>query len=200
MDRLDDNAFENRRSSNQLLVDKSGRKPLFASANSRDGGARDDASQHPRPVGGRRYQPPIDGLTNRSRHEPPTPSSAARGTTQARPLSSGSRVAQAKGSSISHRKPLSMSEAYRLAEQEEDGSGGEDDGPMAGSPSPAPRTWRSRFNSQMKATEAGRELAKVTRGEQGVAVAGGENPSRSPNGRYDYAEVLINVPSEALLR
>ncbi|KAH8168782.1 hypothetical protein LIA77_10908 [Sarocladium implicatum] len=81
-----------------------------------------------------------------------------------------------------------MTEAYRLAEQEEDASGGDDDGePMAGSPSPAPRTWRSRFNSQMKATEAGRELAKVTRGEIRGPGVGAEGRSRPADGQYDYA-------------
>lgn len=194
MDRQDDGNLETRRSSNQLLVDKAGRKPLFASANSRDERARDGEQSQPRQIGSSRYRPPIDGLMNRSRSDGPPPSALRNGHHTAGYTPSGSRLPQAKGSSVSQRRPLTMSEAFKLAEQEEGTSGG-DDGPIDGSPSPAPRNWRSRFNDQMKATEAGRELAKVTRGEQhGTGDSRPQAQTRRSQDQFDLGDGEVAIP------
>ncbi|KAK0387019.1 hypothetical protein NLU13_5333 [Sarocladium strictum] len=196
MDRHGGGTLETRRSSNQLLVDKLGRKPLFGAANPGDGSARDsEGSQQPRPPGSGRYRPPIDGLTHRARSDGLAPASAQRnGFHTAGQTPSGSRLPQVKGSSVSARRPLTMSEAFKLAEQEEGAFGGED-GPMDGSPSPAPRSWRSRFNTQMKATEAGRELAKVTRGDLPGADDSNPQPTTRPSDdQFDFGDGELAIP------
>lgn len=109
-----------------LVVRQDGRKPLFANAT--------------------KPESRIPALS-RSKSSPGLPS-AKKDKMMAGPASpavatspGGSRIPRSGGRGFGQRKPMSLTEAYKLA-GEEDGSSRP--GPIDGSPSPAPRSWRSR--------------------------------------------------------
>ncbi|VUC26238.1 unnamed protein product [Clonostachys rosea] len=133
----------------KLVVKEEGRRPLFSSANVSQAesivkntekkptqpkdGAR--ASNTPRSAPQRTNS---ESLISRAGNSLPSPTS----TRIPRPGSVGA------SGGFSNRRPISLSEAYRLAEEEEVNTGkpGNQDmraQPIDGSPSPAPRPWRS---------------------------------------------------------
>ncbi|KAK7221809.1 hypothetical protein V2G26_009812 [Clonostachys chloroleuca] len=136
------------RPTSKLVVKEEGRRPLFSSANVSQAesivkniekkptqpkdGAR--ASTTPRSV----QRTNSESLISRAGNSLPSPS----GTRIPRSGSVGG------SGGFSNRRPISLSEAYRLAEEEEVNTGkpGNDDmraQPIDGSPSPAPRPWRA---------------------------------------------------------
>ncbi|KAM3509235.1 hypothetical protein MY11210_006418 [Beauveria gryllotalpidicola] len=61
----------------------------------------------------------------------------------------GSRIPRFGSGGFGSRKPMSLSDAYKLAAEEEDS--GARPGPIDGSPSPAPRSWRTHTGNDAKA-------------------------------------------------
>ncbi|PNY23153.1 Uncharacterized protein TCAP_06908 [Tolypocladium capitatum] len=138
---------------NQLLVTQEGRRPLFASNN----GPRDQSSgraqESPRPKTARfgaaargRAEAGL-GLARRTKSEPQTlrtdrrDGSGSGNTSPASP--GGTRIPRPSTSAFHKRRPISLSEAFRLAEEEEELEALHMQA-MDGSPSPAPRPWRAR--------------------------------------------------------
>ncbi|KAM3549885.1 hypothetical protein ARSEF4850_008625 [Beauveria asiatica] len=64
----------------------------------------------------------------------------------------GSRIPRFGSGGFGSRKPISLSDAYKLAAEEEDS--GARPGPIDGSPSPAPRSWRTQTGNDGKARKA----------------------------------------------
>jgi hypothetical protein len=137
-------ARQNARPSNQLFVKHEGRKPLFSGATTTNttSGAKDD--------GAASAKKPRAGLFNRrTNSESGTTPAVRRGSTSSVGSSGSTRIprpssAAASATSFLHRRPISLTEAYRLAEEEEKADG---ERPGNGSPSPAPRPWRAKAPS-----------------------------------------------------
>ncbi|KAH7310524.1 hypothetical protein B0I35DRAFT_412028 [Stachybotrys elegans] len=157
MDRDKDapNGRPNGRPAAQLQVKQSGRKPLFAAPNAsgRDNTATTTASKDQtktRPTSRFRSSTgaPSNRRTSSESHAAPTPLGDRRGSTSSAASSSaGTRIPRPSSSSFSQRKPISLVEAYKLAEREEDADDDDDDAsyhPADASPSPAPRAWRAK--------------------------------------------------------
>ncbi|KND89416.1 hypothetical protein TOPH_05806 [Tolypocladium ophioglossoides CBS 100239] len=145
------------RSSNQLLVKQEGRKPLFANNNGPRDRSSGRAQESPRPktarlgaagaAAGGRAEASL-GLVRRTKSESQTlqtdrQDSSGNGDSNAS-LSSpgGTRIPRPSSSAFHKRRPISLSEAFRLAEEEELEARRAQ--AMDGSPSPAPRPWRAR--------------------------------------------------------
>ena len=141
----------NGRPATQLFVKQNGRKPLFASANtSKDGSStlKNESSDRARPDL-LRYRPPLAGDGSALSRRTDSGSSVAHhreGSMSSVPSPGASRIPKPSPSSFSHRKPLSLAEALKMAEDEERRQGDDEDGhqTMDASPSPAPRSWRTR--------------------------------------------------------
>lgn len=141
-------ARPNGRPMSELLVKQDGRKPLFSSTNSRGDENKPPASDRSQ-VKATNFRHSIgsDGfqrsVLSESRNSlgPPRRDSPARSVSPG-----GTRIPKPTGSSgFSNRKVISLAEAYRMAGEEED-----DTGPVDASPSPAPRLWRERRESEAK--------------------------------------------------
>ena len=143
-----------RASSNQFQVKTEGRKPLFAKEDSQKDEKPDLA----------RYRPPGANEGNARR----TSSQATNhGRTNSESVASNRRDSNASMASTpggtriakphTHRKNLTLSEAMKLAEKEEEQNGEDDESQvMDASPSPAPRSWRARKDAEDdKAREKG---------------------------------------------
>ncbi|KAF7545592.1 hypothetical protein G7046_g9529 [Stylonectria norvegica] len=148
MDR-DRNAFAarpNARPASKLVVKDQGRKPLFASTSSRgDSDAKDKDADRAQPNTGRyRASGTTDAQSRRSLSDSQTTAPERRGSNSSLASPGSTRIPKPKGSSFSSRKPLSLVEAWELAD--EDVSKDDEDVSLAadGSPSPAPRPWRAR--------------------------------------------------------
>ncbi|UNI23861.1 hypothetical protein JDV02_009654 [Purpureocillium takamizusanense] len=133
-----------RSASNELHVRHEGRKPLFGgnkSSTLRDDSSR--AGESPRlasrfAVGPTTRQPL--NAERRTNSEPQTSRERRDSNSNASVSSSGgTRIPRPSSATFRQRRPLSLSEAFRLAEDEERAAQGVD-----GSPSPAPRTWRAK--------------------------------------------------------
>lgn len=74
----------------------------------------------------------------------------------------GSRIPRFGSGGFGSRKPMSLTEAYKLAGEEADGSSRP--GPIDGSPSPAPRSWRMRPGDEAKMRNALNEDHLDTKG------------------------------------
>ena len=123
-----------------LVVSQENRRPLFGNA------ARQSSTQNTAaaaaPAHGR-----SGSLLQRAKSSPGPSSAQANasnsGTTPGSASPGGSRIPRlGSANSFANRRPLSLAEAYKLAEGEEDDSLAH--APVDGSPSPAPRPWRNR--------------------------------------------------------
>ncbi|KAJ6445366.1 hypothetical protein O9K51_00125 [Purpureocillium lavendulum] len=134
-----------RSASSELQVKHEGRKPLFGSAK---GSSRTDGSNNPAesPRPRTRYAADPAGrqplaIDRRTTSDPQSVRRERRDSNSNNSVSSsgGTRIPRPSSATFRQRRPLSLSEAFRLAEDEERAARGVD-----GSPSPAPRTWRAR--------------------------------------------------------
>jgi hypothetical protein len=139
----------NGRSSAPFVVNREGRKPLFGARTSKDsprvgktGGTAltggNGASSIARPIGG--------GLKDRPES---SGSQSSRSDYASSVNSSGSRIPRPTHGLFSSgksndRKPMSLTDAYKLAKEEEERTRRGIPIRVDGSPSPAPRPWRSR--------------------------------------------------------
>lgn len=152
------NAPPNSRASNQLQIKHDGRKPLFGSSSNSQDGAGAGANGKGKVISGQpsasgAVRPPGAGPNGSSQQSSRRTSSESRlPSVSASSNGSGSPGAKraprpSSATAASHRRPLSLAQAFKIAESEENiQSDGEDDQiqPMDGSPSPAPRPWRTR--------------------------------------------------------
>ncbi|OAA41827.1 hypothetical protein ISF_09755 [Cordyceps fumosorosea ARSEF 2679] len=115
-----------------LVIRKEGRKPLF--------GTKQTTANEPTRI------PPL----SRSKSSPGQDKASSPAMTP------GSRLPRFGSGGFGSRKPLSLTEAYKLA--------GEEDkpGPIDGSPSPAPRSWR-RLNDKQKSVDDSKMHEAVNR-------------------------------------
>lgn len=143
------------RPSTQLFVKQEGRKPLFASSNA----SMDDSSTQKRETSDSAkpelplYRPPQvgDGSTLTRRINPESPLSSRRESSSSLASPGSSRIPKPT-SAFSQRKPLSLAEALKMAENEEERGGDDDHQSMDASPSPAPRSWRTRRDADQNST------------------------------------------------
>ncbi|GJN83168.1 hypothetical protein PLIIFM63780_006716 [Purpureocillium lilacinum] len=136
-----------RSASNELRVKHEGRKPLFGGNKTivrRDDPSRlsDSPRATSRFTAGLPARQPLTAQ-RRTNSEPQSASRERRDSNSNSNLSvsssGGTRIPRPSSATFRQRRPLSLSEAFRLAEDEERAAQGVD-----GSPSPAPRTWRAR--------------------------------------------------------
>ncbi|KAL3961358.1 hypothetical protein ACCO45_002881 [Purpureocillium lilacinum] len=136
-----------RSASTELRVKHEGRKPLFGGNKTiirRDDGSRlsDSPRATSRFTAGLPARQPLT-TERRTNSEPQSASRERRDSNSNSNLSvsssGGTRIPRPSSATFRQRRPLSLSEAFRLAEDEERAAQGVD-----GSPSPAPRTWRAR--------------------------------------------------------
>lgn len=172
----------NGRAESKLQVNHEGRKPLFGSSTS----SHDDSKT--------KFTKASLGQSNKVR-SPSAPSgsslphSSRRTNSESRIPNLGARSNGSPAASrhakpsittaSSHRRPLSLAEAFKLAEDEEHLQLGVDDDqdlPMDGSPSPAPRPWRTR--SEIDQNSIRKQLGKDHLDTKGIAAKGKESPSK----------------------
>ena len=112
--------------SNQLHVDRDGRKPLFVK----------QASSSDLPV-----SRPALSQGRRAKSDPQGVHAEADASEASILTPGGSRIPRLNGAAFRDRKPISLSEAFKLAQEEKEEA--EKERQLGGSPSPAPRSWRA---------------------------------------------------------
>lgn len=151
----------NGRPPTQLNVKQDGRKPLFSSAGGGGGGGggggllRGDENARPQlPI---RSTTGLPALKTAADEHGPESMRRTKSTSESQALLSarrestgavspgGSRIPRSTGLKFLRGKPISLAEAYRLAQNEEAAGSAEDEaGPVHASPSPAPRPRKSK--------------------------------------------------------
>ncbi|KAJ6785613.1 hypothetical protein PWT90_00486 [Aphanocladium album] len=121
-----------------FVVRQDGRKPLFGNATRQSSTAQSQETRIPALSRSKTTPTTQNNHTNRP-HGSASPATTPGGSRIPRFGSSGG---------FGSRKPMSLAEAYKLAGEEEDGSSRP--GPIDGSPSPAPRSWRARPGDDAK--------------------------------------------------
>lgn len=156
----------------QLHVDHEGRRPLFASNVPRSLGnevqsATASVGTGARPGGlgagvaaGSRFtrraksdpEGTATGFQKGQRNDDPNASSASLASP------GGSRIPRPNISALQNRRPISLAQAFKLAQEEEEDA--ERERKQGGSPSPAPRPWRARPGQPQDETEARKMMAE----------------------------------------
>ncbi|KZZ98863.1 hypothetical protein AAL_02414 [Moelleriella libera RCEF 2490] len=151
----------------QLQINQGGRKPLFFDAATRRSANREGVAEVQSAtasvgtgtrIGGIKTTALSHGELRRTKTDPQSESAMRDNhlndaeTSSASILSrGGSRIPRSSLLGLSNRRPISITEAFRIANEEEEEA--ERERSSGGSPSPAPRSWRSRTRQDERSAE-----------------------------------------------
>ncbi|KID84001.1 hypothetical protein MGU_08767 [Metarhizium guizhouense ARSEF 977] len=155
---------------NQLHVNHETRRPLFSNNAPRNMGNGPQSTSASVGTGARPGALGTIGHIGPARRAKSDPQSMASGFGKAQEhvdanastasvlSTGGSRIPRPNISGLQHRRPISMAEAFKLAQEEEEEA--ERERQQGGSPSPAPRVWRARSGQPQDETQARKMMAE----------------------------------------